>query len=490
MNLVVAIFLLFLISTLAITFVASRRSGTREDFYLAGRSIGGVRNGFAFAGDFLSAAAFLGVAGLYFSAGFDGLIYGLGALIGWPVLLFLLAEKLRRLGRYTFADVLTINLAERPVRVFSACANLLVLTFYMLSQMVGAGLLIKLLFGVSFGWSALGVGALMLIYVVFGGMIATTWVQVIKAALLLAVTTVLAVWVMWRSGFDFDALLESATQAHPSGSAILAPGRLIPDLGGALSLALTLIFGPAGLPHVLMRFFTVPDVAAARRSACVATVLIGFFSLLMIVVGFGTIKELSGNPSYVDSNGALLGGGNMAALLLARALGGEIFMGVVAAIAFATILAVVAGLTMAAATSISHDLYAVFRRTKPTESQELRVSRWGALAFGLTGIGLSILFQNENVTLLSATAMSIAASSTFPVLMLALFWPRLTTSGAIAGGLTGLVSAVVGIVIGPLVWVPVLGYSTPIFPFQYPTLVSLPLALIVATLTSLRAKRQ
>lgn len=479
------IFVALIAGTLLVTAWSARRSGTREQFYTAGSSISGVQNGFAFAGDFLSAAAFLGVAGLYFTAGLDGLVYGLGALIGWPVLLFLLAERLRRLGRFTLTDVLTTRLQEKPVRIFSAFANLVVLTFYLLSQMVGAGLLINLLLGVSFFWSVFVVGALMLVYVVFGGMVATTWVQLIKACLLMVATALLATLAFSRFGFDFGALVEDAAARHRLGYDIMAPGGLISSPGAAVSLGLTLIFGPAGLPHVLMRFFTVPTVVEARRSALVATLLITVFCFLMLVIGFGSIALLVGDTRYVDAGGSLVGGSNMAALHLAHAMGGDALLGLVAAVAFATILAVVAGLTLAAAATVSHDLYAVFRSRRPTEAEELKVSRWAAFAFGGFGILLSLAFQHENITFLSATAMSVAASSTFPVLILSLFWARLTTFGAIAGGTAGLLTAVCAIVLGPSVWVAVLDNPAPVFPYQYPTIVAMPLAFVVAVGASL-----
>ncbi|MFO1428307.1 MAG: sodium/solute symporter [Steroidobacteraceae bacterium] len=482
------IFLALIAATLGITAWSARRSRTREQFYTAGGSISGLQNGFAFAGDFLSAAAFLGVAGLYFSAGLDGVVYGLGALIGWPVLLYLLAERLRRLGRYTLTDVLSSRLEDKPVRAFAAAANLVVLLFYMLSQMVGAGLLIGLLLGIGFVWSVVVVGALMLVYVVFGGMVATTWVQLVKAVLLLIATVVLALLALAAFGFDFERLLAAAVERHPRHLGIMAPGGLIASPGAGLSLALTLIFGPAGLPHVLMRFFTVPSVAEARRSACVATVLIGGFCFLMAVIGYASIALLAGDPQYVGESGALLGGSNMAALHLARALGGDLFLGFVAAVAFATILAVVAGLTLAAAATVSHDLYAVFRRGAPSENEELTVSRIAAFLFGAVGIVLSVAFQHENITFLSATAMSVAASSTFPVLLLTLFWKPLTTRGAIAGGLAGLSCAVIALVLGPSVWVAVLHHEAPLFPYQYPTIVAMPLAFVVAMVVSSAAR--
>ena len=485
---VIGIFLLFLIPTLLITLWSSRLNKTRDQFFAAGNSISGVQNGFAFAGDFLSAAAFLGVAGLYFIAGLDGLVYGLGALIGWPVLLFLLSERLRKLGQYTLTDVLTVRLEPRPIKIFSATANLIVLLFYLLSQMVGAGVLVNMLLGLDFSIAVAVVGILMIIYVIFGGMVATTWVQLTKAIILVCTTTLLAFLTLRAFSFDFGRLVDVAIERHPSGDKIMSPGGLITTPGASASLALTLIFGPAGLPHVLMRFFTVPNTAEARKSAFVATVVIGFFCLLMLVIGFGSIALLSENFEYVDQNGSLKGGSNLAALHLAGFLGGNILLGVVSAVAFATILAVVSGLTLAAAATLSRDVFPLFNSAPLTESQELRISRISAIAFGITGMVLSIAFKNENITFLSATAMSIAASATFPILLLSLFWSRLTTRGAVWGGSAGLVVALLAIILGPSVWVSVIGNETPIFPYQYPTIVSMPLAFAVAVGISLRSR--
>jgi cation/acetate symporter len=486
-----ATFLVFLAITLVITIWASRHSASRSDFYTAGGSIGGMQNGFAFAGDYLSAGVFLGIGGLYFSAGFDGFIYNLGGVIGWPILLFLIAERLRRLGRYTLTDVLCLQLHPVPVRIFTASANLLVLIFYMVSQMVAAGALMHLLLGLSFGWSALLVGTLMTVYVVFGGMVATTWVQIIKAALLLLVAVILAFLTLLKFDFNLAGIFAVAIAKHPHHAAIMGPGSYVVGPGAALSIGLTMVCGPAGLPHILMRFFTVPNVKEARRSAYVATVIIGVFCLLMIVIGYGTIAVLTGDPAYVDAQGALNGGGNMASLYLAHALGGNVFLGAVSAVAFATILAVVSGLTLAAATTISHDLYSMLiRGGTQTEKQEIAVSRWAAFAFAAVSIALSTLFQHENVNILAAMAFSVAASATFPLLILVLFWNGLTTVGAIAGGIAGLVSALAGIYVGPSVWVGILGHATPIFPYQYPTIVSMPLAFVVAIGLSLASRRR
>jgi cation/acetate symporter len=481
-----AVFVLFLLVTFVITGWAARRTGTRSEFYAAGGTITGVQNGFAFAGDYLSAATLLGIAGLYFTSGLDGFVYNVGGVVGWPILLFLLAERLRRMGRYTLTDVLSHRLEEKPIRIFAAGSNLVVLTFYMVSQMVGAGILMNLLLGLSFEWSAILVGTLMTVYVVFGGMIATTWVQIIKASLLIAAALALGAFVLGTFDFSVGNLLSAAVAKHPTGEAVMGPSTLISGPGAAISLGLTLLFGPAGLPHILMRFFTVPNVQEARKSANIAAAIVGGFCLLMIVIGYGTVAVLADDPTYVNPDGTLKGGSNMASLHLAHALGGDILLGFVAAIAFATILAVVSGLTLAAAATVSHDLYAaVFTGGKHTERQEMLVSRWAAFTFAAVAIGLSIVFQHENINVLAATAFSIAASATFPVLILALFWKPLSTAGAIAGGVTGLVSAAAALILGPSVWVAVLGHEQAIFPYQYPTILSMPLAFIVAFAVSL-----
>ncbi len=479
-------FALFVAVTLVITAWSSRRTGSRRDYYAAGGNITGMQNGIALAGDYISAAGLLGVGGLYFTSGLDGFIYNVGGLIGWPILLFLLAERLRRLGRYTLTDVMSARLEQKPVRIFAATSNLVVLIFYMVAQMVGAGLLMNLLLGISFTQSTVLIGSLMTIYVVFGGMVATTWIQIIKATLLVLAGASLCIGVLAKFAFSPELLLQAAVDNHPRGMDILGPSSLIAGPGAAISLGLTLACGPAGLPHILMRFFTVPDVVQARRSAWIALVIIGVFCLLMIPIGYGTIAVLGNDPTFLEGPAKLIGGNNMATLYLAQALGGDVFLGIITAVAFATILAVVAGLTMAAAATVSHDLYATFVPAESrSEKKELRVSRVTALLFAVTGISLSVLFQNENITILAATAFAVAASATFPPLMLALFWKKLTTAGAIAGGTAGLLSAIGGIVLGPAFWVGVLGHAEPIFPYQYPTIMSLPLAFAVAVGVSL-----
>jgi cation/acetate symporter len=479
-------FTVFVLITLCITAWASRRTGSRNDYYVAGGEITGLQNGIALAGDYISAAVLLGVAGLYFTSGLDGFVYNVGGIVGWPILLFLFAARLRRLGRYTLTDVLSARLRDRPVRIYAASANLIVLTFYLVAQLVGAGLLMSLLLGISFMWSTILMGSLMIIYVVFGGMVATTWVQIVKAVLLVLAGAVLAMWVLVEFNFSPNALLQAAVDNHPNGMKILGPSTLISGPGAAISLGLTLVCGPAGLPHILMRFFTVPDAVQARRSAWVATLIIGVFCVFMIMIGYGAIAVLGNDPQYLEAPGKLIGGNNMAALYLAQALGGDVFLGIIAAVAFATILAVVSGLTIAAAATVSHDLYATFA-TKGFESeeQELRVSRIAAFSFAAVGIALSLFFQHENINILAATAFSVAASATFPTLTLALFWKRLTTAGAIAGGTSGLAAAIGGIVLGPAVWVGVFGFAEPVFPYQYPTIMSMPIAFVVAIAVTL-----
>jgi len=480
------VFLAFVALTLMITWWAARRAQSRHGFYAAGESITGFQNGLAFAGDYMSASTFLGFIAIYFMSGIDGFVYCVGGLVAWPILLFLLADPMRKLGKFTLTDVLAYRLAPVPMRTFSAIATLIILAIYMLGQLVGAGALIGLLLGIDFTVSAVIIGILMVVYVTFGGMVATTWVQIIKAVILLGVGVVLSVWVMAHFDFNIEKLFAAATATHSHGAAIMAPSTLITGPMQAISLGLTLVFGPAGLPHILMRFFTVPNVAEARRSTSYAALFVGGFFLLTIFIGYGAIAIIGGDPNYVDAQGKVIGGNNLASLALAHSLGGNLFLGFVAAATFATILAVVAGLTLAAAATVSHDLFAtVIRKGKQTEKEELWVSRCAALAFGIVGIVLSVIFRDQNITLLVITSFAIAASATFPLLALALYWPRLTTAGAMAGGISGLVSAIAAVILGPSVWVAVLGHPEPLFPYQYPTVMSLPLAFVMAIVVSL-----
>ena len=354
----VVMFIIFISITLGITYWAAKKTRSASDFYTAGGSISGLQNGLAIAGDYMSAASFLGISGLVFASGFDGLIYSIGFLVGWPVILFLLAERLRNLGKYTFTDAVSFRLQAVPIRSLAACGTLAVVILYLIAQMVGAGKLIQILFGLPYSVAVFIVGLLMICYVTFGGMLATTWVQTIKAILLLFGATFLALAVLNQFEFSFNALFTEAISNHRLGEAIMSPGGLISDPVSAISLGLALMFGTAGLPHILMRFFTVKDAKQARSSVFFATSFIGYFYILTFVIGFGAIVMLTNNPSFLDGAGNILGGNNMAAVHLSKAVGGDVFLGFISAVAFATILAVVSGLTLAGASAISHDLYA------------------------------------------------------------------------------------------------------------------------------------
>jgi len=367
-NLVAIImFVLFVGITLLITYWASKKTHTAKSFYTAGGNINGLQNGLAISGDFMSAASFLGISGLVYLSGFDGLIYSIGFLIGWPIILLLIAEPLRNLGKYSFSDVVSFRLKQKPIRILASCGSLSTIILYLIAQMVGAGKLIEILFGLPYYSAVIIVGGLMISYVTFGGMLATTWVQIIKAVLLLSGATVIAFLVLYQFQFDFDNFFSQAINVHSEGNKIMAPGGLISDPLSAISLGLALMFGTAGLPHILMRFFTVPDAIEARKSVVYATGFIGYFYILTFIIGFGAIVLISNNPEYLDGSGKLIGNNNMAAIHLSHAVGGDILLGFISAVAFATILAVVSGLTLAGASAISHDLYAnAFLKVKIT----------------------------------------------------------------------------------------------------------------------------
>ncbi|MCW2475181.1 MULTISPECIES: cation/acetate symporter ActP [unclassified Symbiopectobacterium] len=475
----IVMFLLFVGGTLYITYWASKRTRSRSDYYTAGGNITGFQNGLAIAGDYMSAASFLGISALVYTSGYDGLIYSLGFLVGWPIILFLIAERLRNLGRYTFADVASYRLQQKPIRTLSACGSLVVVALYLIAQMVGAGKLIELLFGLNYHVAVVLVGILMVMYVLFGGMLATTWVQIIKAVLLLFGATFMAVMVMKSVNFSFDGLFKAAAAVHPKGIAIMSPGGLVSDPISALSLGLGLMFGTAGLPHILMRFFTVSDAREARKSVFYATGFMGYFYFLTFIIGFGAIVLVSANPAFKDAAGALIGGNNMAAVHLADAVGGNFFLGFISAVAFATILAVVAGLTLAGASAVSHDLYAnVIKKGQATERDELKVSKLTVLALGVVAIGLGILFEKQNIAFMVGLAFSIAASCNFPIIIISMYWSKLTTRGAMLGGWAGLLTAIVLMILGPTIWVKILGHATPIYPYEYPALFSMLVAFI------------
>ncbi|WP_039046464.1 cation acetate symporter [Plesiomonas shigelloides] len=475
----IVMFLVFVGATLMITYWASKRNRSASDYYAAGGRITGFQNGLAIAGDYMSAASFLGISALVYTSGYDGLIYSIGFLVGWPLILFLIAERLRNLGKYTFADVASYRLKQKDVRILSACGSLVVVSLYLIAQMVGAGKLIELLFGLNYHVAVILVGVLMVMYVLFGGMLATTWVQIIKAVMLLSGASFMAIMVLKHVNFDFASLFSEAIKVHPKSTAIMSPGGLVADPISAISLGLALMFGTAGLPHILMRFFTVSDAKEARKSVFYATGFIGYFYILTFIIGFGAILLVSTNPQFKDASGALIGGNNMAAIHLADAVGGSLFLGFISAVAFATILAVVAGLTLAGASAVSHDLYAnVLHKGQANEAEEIKVSKLTTLVLGLVAIGLGILFEKQNIAFMVGLAFSIAASCNFPVLFLSMYWSKLTTRGAVIGGWAGLITAVTLMILGPTVWVKVLGHAEAIFPYEYPALFSMAVAFI------------
>ncbi|MGE5472481.1 MAG: cation acetate symporter [Bacteroidota bacterium] len=487
----IAMFAGFVGITLFITKWAASKTKTAADFYTAGGGITGFQNGLAIAGDYMSAASFLGISGLVFANGFDGLIFSIGWLVGWPVITFLMAERLRNLGKFTFADVAAYRFAQTPVRSFAATGSLVVVAFYMIAQMVGAGQLIKVLFGLEYTYAVVMVGAIMMLYVLFGGMTATTWVQIIKACMLLVGATFMAVSVLLQFGFSPEMLFAKAVEVHSKHDAIMAPGALIKDPISAISVGMALMFGTAGLPHILMRFFTVPSAKEARKSVAWATTWIGYFYILTFIIGFGAIVNLVQNPGdfYVGGEIAkgLKGGGNMAAIHLSKAVGGDIFLGFISAVAFATILAVVAGLTLSGASAVSHDLYAtVFKKGQATSEDELRVSKITTLCLGVLAVVLGILFEKENVAYMVMLAFAIACSANFPVLFMSVLWKNCTTRGVTVGGFVGLFTAVALTVMSANVWEAVLHNpkgSAP-FPYSSPAIFSMTLAFFTIWLVS------
>jgi cation/acetate symporter len=513
----------FVIATLGITKWAAAKTKSAADFYTAGGGITGFQNGLAIAGDYMSAASFLGISAAVMASGYDGLIYSIGFLVGWPVITFLMAERLRNLGKFTFADVAGYRFAQAPIRAFAASGTLVVVAFYLIAQMVGAGSLIKLLFGLDYWIAVVFVGALMMVYVLFGGMTATTWVQIIKAIMLLAGVTFMAFMVLAQFGFSPEALfakgvevktalagvaqeaaiaaatasaaaaatpeaaaaasaaLEKAVATDPAkvGMSIMGPGGFIKDPISAISFGMALMFGTAGLPHILMRFFTVPDAKEARKSVFWATTWIGYFYVLIFIIGFGAITLVMTNP---ELNAQLkAGGANMAAVLVAKAVGGDVFFGFISAVAFATILAVVAGLTLSGASAVSHDLYAtVFKKGNADSASELRVSRITTLALGVIAVALGIAFEKQNIAFMVALAFAIAASANFPVLFMSVLWKDCTTRGAVIGGFLGLISSVALTVVSPSVWEATLGNpkGSAWFPYASPALFSMTIGFV------------
>jgi cation/acetate symporter len=484
-----AIFLSFVAVTLAITAWSSRRSSGAVSYFAAGRRITGWQNGLAVAGDYMSAASFLGIAGLIAFNGYDGFMYSVGWLVAYLTVLLIVAEPLRNAGKYTMADLLAYRLKARPVRAMAALSTLTVSTFYMIAQMVGAGALVSLLLkgsGISFGAAVTGVGILMIVYVVFGGMLGTTWVQIIKAILLMGGTVLLSIFVLAHFGFSFGTFFEAVSRvSYQEGGAMVTRDFLQPGLRykppyGALdliSLGLALIFGTAGLPHILIRFYTVPDARTARISVVWAMAIIGAFYVMTTFLGFGAATIVG--RDYIANNGGI----NMSAPLLAHALGGEAFFAFISAVAFATILAVVAGLTISASTSFAHDFWinVVHNGTERTPGEEVLVARITAFIVGIVSIYIAIaLGPGANVAFLVGLAFAVAASANLPAIVLSLFWKRFNTAGAVGGLAAGLASSIGLILLSP----PVRGPGAP-FPLENPGIVSIPVGFLVAVLCTL-----
>lgn len=478
----IIIFFVFVAITLAITYWAAKRTKTTSEFYAADRSISGFQNGLALAGDYMSAASFLGIAGMVALKGYDGLIYSIGFLVGWPIVMFLIAEPLRNLGKFTFADVVAFRLKQRPVRIGSSVGSLMTIIFYLIAQMVGAGSLITTLFGFPYEAAVILVGCVMIAYVLFGGMLATTWVQIIKAVLLLGGATLLVIMTLSRFGMNPITLFEQAAIKYSD--KVLSPGGFVTNPWDALSLGIALMLGTAGLPHILMRFFTVPDAKQARKSVFIATGFIGYFYILTFFIGFGAMVLVS--QEVVSSFDK---GGNMAALLLAESVGGQFFLGFIAAVAFATILAVVSGLTLSGASTLSHDLYVnVIKRGKSDESGEVRVAKVSTLLLGILAIVLGLTFKGQNVAFMVGLAFAIAASANFPALVMSIVWRGFTTKGAVASIVTGAGLAVGLIILSPTVWVDIFKNSSAIFPLKNPALFSMPAAFLIGYIVSLMSK--
>ena len=478
----IGMFFAFVLMTLGITYWAAGRSKSASDFYTAGGGITGKQNGLAIAGDFMSAATLLGLTAMIYGDGVDGYIYMVAFFVGWPIILFLMAERLRNLGKFTFADITAYRLSQGPVRTMAAISSLTVVCFYLVAQMVGAGQLIKLLFGLDYNVALVVVGVLMMVYVIFGGMVATTWVQIIKACMLLAGGTAIMLLAFAQFGFSLDTLLTKAMEVHRLGTNMLSPGKLLADPVTALSMGLGLMFGIAGLPHILMRFFTVTNAQEARKSVFYASGIIAFFFNVIAIMGLSAIVLVGTNPEFFEGGvvgGKLIGGGNMVALHLAKAAGGNLLLGFLSAVAFATILAVVAGLALAGASAISHDLYArVIMKGKASESSEIRVSKIATLGLGVVAVLLGMAFEKMNVAFMVALAFGVASCANFPVLLMSMYWKGLTTRGALVGGYTGLISSVLFVVFSKSVWVDVLGNPAPLFPYTQPALFAMPLAFL------------
>ncbi len=484
----IIMFCIFVAMTMGITYWAASRTKSTADFYTAGGGITGFQNGLAIAGDYMSAATLLGLTAMVYAQGYDGYIYMLAFFAGWPIILFLMAERLRNLGKFTFSDITAYRLDQGKVRTMAAISSLTVVCFYLIAQMVGAGQLIKLLFGLEYNVAIFAVGILMMVYVTFGGMVATTWVQIIKACMLLAGGTLVMFLAMSEFGFSFSNVLEKAMSVHKLGDKLMYPGSLLKDPVTAISLGLGLMFGTAGLPHILMRFFTVTDAKEARKSVLYASGFVAYFFNVIFLMGLTGILIVGQNPEFFEGGniaGKLIGGGNMVAMHLAKAVGGNMLLGFLAAVAFATILAVVSGLALAGASAISHDLYArVIMKGQASEASEIRVSKIATICLGAVAIVLGILFEKQNIAFMVGLAFGVAAAANFPVLILSMYWKGLTTRGALWGGYGGLISAVLFVLFSKSVWVDVLGNAAPLFPYTQPALFAMPIAFLLAFIMS------
>ena len=484
----IIMFCIFVTMTMGITYWAASRTKSTADFYTAGGGITGFQNGLAIAGDYMSAATLLGLTAMVYTQGYDGYIYMLAFFAGWPIILFLMAERLRNLGKFTFSDITAYRLDQGKVRTMAAISSLTVVCFYLIAQMVGAGQLIKLLFGLEYNVAIFAVGILMMVYVTFGGMVATTWVQIIKACMLLAGGTLVMFLAFGQFDFSYQNLLEKATAVHKLKDKLMYPGSLLADPITAISLGLGLMFGTAGLPHILMRFFTVTDAKEARKSVLYASGFVAYFFNVIFLMGLCGILIVGQNPEFFEGGtvgGKLIGGGNMVAMHLAKAVGGNMLLGFLAAVAFATILAVVSGLALAGASAISHDLYArVIKKGTASEAAEIRVSKIATICLGAVAIVLGILFEKQNIAFMVGLAFGVAAAANFPVLILSMYWKGLTTRGALWGGYGGLVSAVLFVLFSKSVWVDVLGNKAALFPYTQPALFAMPIAFLLAYIMS------
>lgn len=492
----IGMFVVFVVMSLAITYWAAGRTKSTQDFLAAGGSISGFKNGLAITGDWASSAALMGISALIYTTGFDGLIYSVAPFGAWPLMMLLIAERLRNLGKFTIADIVTLRLARAPVRTLIASASLAFVVGYIIVQMVGAGTLISNLFGIRYETAQLVIGVLIVLYVAFGGMIATTYVQLIKAVLLLSGATLICLLVLHRFGWSLEGLYKAAVANHPSGFKVMQPGGLLPDPVSAISCGVMLLLGGASMPHVLMRFFTVPDAKEARKSVFYASSFIGYFYLLTFIIGYGAVAFVMKDPQYLDDKGAIIGGANMSAIHLASAVGGDLLLGFISAVAFATIVAVVAGLTIAGASAISHDLYAnVFRHGRASDREVVKVSRIAALVLGALGVLLGIVFKDQNIAYMVVLPFTVSSTVFFPILILAMYWRKLTTTGVVVGGWVGLATAVVLLILGPTIWHEILGNPSPIFPYKYPALFSITVSFLTMIIVSLmdnsdRAKQE